>query len=111
MVSGVDDPELGKAAIEHGAYAYLVKPVGATQLYLMVVNTLRRRNLEREHLETVVRLESMVAERAEQMRRAAELQAGMLPLSPLTEDTVVLSAHFPPARASHGDFFHLDHAP
>src|SRR5258708_7678015 len=110
MVSGVDDPELGKAAIEHGAYAYLVKPVGATQLYLMVVNTLRRRNLEREHLETVVRLESMVAERAEQMRRAAELQAGMLPASPLKEDAFELAAHFTPAREISGDFYDWYHS-
>jgi serine phosphatase RsbU (regulator of sigma subunit) len=110
MVSGVDDPELGRAAIEHGAYAYLVKPVGATQLYLMVVNTLRRRNLEREHLETVVRLESMVAERAEQMRRAAELQAGMLPASPLKEDAFELAAHFTPAREISGDFYDWYHS-
>ncbi|TMB78604.1 MAG: response regulator, partial [Chloroflexi bacterium] len=40
MISGVDDPELGKAALEHGAFAYHVKPVGATQLYLLVVNNL-----------------------------------------------------------------------
>ena len=27
MISGVDDPELGKASVEHGAYGYYVKPV------------------------------------------------------------------------------------
>jgi serine phosphatase RsbU (regulator of sigma subunit) len=110
MVSGVDDPELGKAAIEHGAYAYLVKPVGATQLYLMVVNTLRRRNLEREHRQSLVRLESMVAERAEQMRRAAELQAGMLPASPLKEEGFELAAHFTAAREISGDFYDWYHS-
>jgi serine phosphatase RsbU (regulator of sigma subunit) len=110
MVSGVDDPELGKAAIEHGAYAYLVKPVGATQLYLMVLNTLRRRSLEREHLESTARLESMVAERAEQMRRAAELQAGMLPASPLKEDGFELAAHFTAAREISGDFYDWYHS-
>lgn len=109
MVSGVDDPELGKAAIEHGAYAYLVKPVGATQLYLTVVNTLRRRSLELEHRENLTRLESMVAERAEQMRRAAELQAGMLPASPLEEDGFELAAHFTPAREISGDFYDWYH--
>src|SRR5947209_6138757 len=31
MISGVDDPELGRAAVEHGAYGYFVKPVGATR--------------------------------------------------------------------------------
>src|SRR5256886_14871262 len=55
MVSGVDDAELGKAALEHGAYAYQVKTVGATQLYLLVVNNLRRRNLELDHRANVDR--------------------------------------------------------
>src|SRR5713101_2229962 len=38
MISGVDDPELGRAAVDHGAYGYYVKPVGATELYLATVN-------------------------------------------------------------------------
>lgn len=105
MISGVDDPELGKAAIDHGAYAYVVKPVGATQLYLLVVNNLRRRKLEFDNLANLARLESMVAERAEQMRRAAELQAGMLPVSPLREDGFELAAHFTAAREISGDFY------
>ena len=74
MISGVDDPELGRAAVEHGAYGYLVKPVGATALYLTVVNALRRRSLELDYHANLQRLEAMVGERAEQMRRAVELQ-------------------------------------
>src|SRR2546425_12880005 len=77
MISGVDDPELGKAALEQGAFAYHVKPVGATQLYLLVVNNLQRRNLEMDHRASLDRLEGMVAERVDQMRRAAELPAGL----------------------------------
>jgi serine phosphatase RsbU (regulator of sigma subunit) len=105
MISGVDDPELGKAALEHGAYAYLVKPVGATQLYLMVVNTLQRRSLEIEHRTNQQRLESMLDERAGQMRRAVELQAGMLPVSPLMEGGFELAAHFVPSKEISGDFY------
>jgi serine phosphatase RsbU (regulator of sigma subunit) len=105
MISGVDDPELGRAALEHGAYAYLVKPVGATQLYLMVVNTLQRRTLEIEHRNNLQRLESMLDERAGQMRRAVELQAGMLPLSPLNEDGFELAAHFVASKEISGDFY------
>src|SRR6185437_16231230 len=93
MISGVDDPELGAAAMENGAYAYHVKPVGATQLYLLVVNNLRRRSLEIDHRANLERLEGMLAERSEQMRRAAELQAGMLPKSPLQEATFEVAAH------------------
>ncbi|MDQ2943744.1 MAG: fused response regulator/phosphatase [Candidatus Dormibacteraeota bacterium] len=105
MISGVDDPELGKAALEHGAYSYLVKPVGATQLYLMVVNTLQRRSLEMDHRANLQRLESMLDERADQMRRAVELQAGMLPASPLKADGFELAAHFVASKEISGDFY------
>ena len=105
MISGVDDPELGTAAMEHGAFAYHVKPVGATQLYLIVVNNLRRRSLELEHRASVDRLEGMVAERTEQMRRASELQAGMLPASPYKGEGFELAAHFTAAREISGDFY------
>ncbi|HKC19305.1 MAG TPA: SpoIIE family protein phosphatase [Candidatus Dormibacteraeota bacterium] len=105
MISGVDDPELGRAAIEHGAYAYQVKPVGATQLYLLVHNNMRRRSLEIENRAIVKRLEAVVAERSEQMRRAAELQAGMLPRSPFAEDGFEVAAHFTAAKEMSGDFY------
>ena len=105
MVSGVDDPELGKAAVEHGAHAYFVKPIGSTELYLAVVNALRRRTLELEYQANLQRLESMVAERAEQMAIAAHVQEGMLPKSPMTGDGFEVAAHFSPAREISGDFY------
>ena len=105
MVSGVDDPELGRAAMEHGAYAYHVKPVGATQLYLLVVNNLRRRRLEIDGRATLRRLETMVEERAEQVRHAARLQTGMLPPSPYKGDGFELAAHFTAAKEISGDFY------
>src|SRR5205807_9749423 len=39
------------------------------------------------------------------MRRAAELQAGMLPASPFKEDGFELAAHLSPAREISGDFY------
>jgi sigma-B regulation protein RsbU (phosphoserine phosphatase) len=110
MVSGVDDPELGRAAMEHGAYAYHVKPVGATQLYLLVVNNLRRRSLEIDGRATLRWLESLVGERAEQVRRAARLQTGMLPPSPYKGDGFELAAHFTAAKEISGDFYDWHHA-
>jgi sigma-B regulation protein RsbU (phosphoserine phosphatase) len=111
MISGVDDPELGKAALEHGAYAYHVKPVGATQLYLLVVNNIRRRSVEIDHRQTLARLEGMIAERAEQMQRAVELQAGMLPPSPYKEDGFEIAARFVAAKEISGDFYDWYTAP
>jgi phosphoserine phosphatase RsbU/P len=105
MISGVDDPELGRAAVDHGAYGYYVKPVGATELYLAVVNALRRRSVELEYNANLKRLESMVAERSTQMARAAALQAGMLPESPFKGEGFEIAAHFTPAREISGDFY------
>jgi serine phosphatase RsbU (regulator of sigma subunit) len=105
MVSGVDDPDLGKAAVEHGAHGYYVKPIGSTELYLAVFNALRRRNLELEYQSNLHRLESMVAERAKQMAIAAHVQEGMLPRSPLVTESFEVAAHFTPAREISGDFY------
>src|SRR6266481_4498129 len=105
VISGVDDPELGKAAVEHGAYGYYVKPVGATEMYLAAVNALRRRALELEYRANLERLEAMVAERSDQMARAAALQAGMLPASPWRGNGFEVAASFTPAREISGDFY------
>ena len=105
MVSGVDDPELGRAAVEHGAYAYLVKPVGNTQMYLAAINALRRRRLERENHAIVQSLERLVRERADQMARAAAVQTGLLPVSPERVEEYEIAAHFTPAREISGDFY------
>jgi sigma-B regulation protein RsbU (phosphoserine phosphatase) len=105
MISGVDDPELGKAAVEHGAYAYFVKPVGATELYLAVVNAFRRRSMELDYRSNLQRLESLVAERTEQVAKAAKVQAGLLPASPMTGEGFEVAAHFAPAREISGDFY------
>lgn len=105
MISGVDDADLGKAALEHGANAYFVKPVGATQLYLLVVGNIRRRSHELKQRESVDRLQGIVEQRSDQMRRAAQLQSGMLPASPLIEEGYEIAAHFTAAREISGDFY------
>jgi serine phosphatase RsbU (regulator of sigma subunit) len=105
MITGVDDPELGRAALELGAYAYVVKPVGATQLYLLVINNLQRRGTELDHRVNLKRLEDLVEELSRQMKRAAEIQSGMLPESPFTEAGFELAAHFAAAREISGDFY------
>src|ERR1700704_2551622 len=105
MISGVDDPELGKAAVEHGAYAYFVKPVGATELYLAVVNAFRRRSMEIAYRVNLQRLESLVAERTDQIDKAAKVQAALLPASPLLGEGFEVAAHFAPAREISGDFY------
>jgi serine phosphatase RsbU (regulator of sigma subunit) len=91
--------------VEHGAYAYFVKPVGATELYLAVVNALRRRSMEIDYRANLQRLESLVAERTEQIDKAAKVQAALLPVSPLIGVGFEVAAHFAPAREISGDFY------
>jgi putative two-component system response regulator len=72
MVTGVDDPELAEAAIELGAYGYIVKPFSPTELSIQVMNALARRKLEIAQRHERERLEQMVAERTVELRRAIE---------------------------------------
>ena len=48
MVTGLDSPQLAAAAIEHGAYGYILKPFETNEVVINVANALRRRRLEIE---------------------------------------------------------------
>lgn len=72
MVTGVDDPVLAEAAINLGAYGYIVKPFSPTELSIQVMNALARRKLEIAQRHERERLEQMVAERTVELRRAIE---------------------------------------
>jgi serine phosphatase RsbU (regulator of sigma subunit) len=61
--------------------------------------------MELEYRANLQRLESLVAERTEQMARAAKVQAGLLPASPMVADGFEVAAFFAPAREISGDFF------
>jgi cyclic di-GMP phosphodiesterase len=61
MITGVDEPELAKVALEAGAYGYLVKPFTSNEILINMTSALIRRALEsesrthKEHLVTTVR--------------------------------------------------------
>jgi putative two-component system response regulator len=67
MVTAVDDPRIGKQAMDLGAYGYLIKPFKPNELLLSVVNALRRRELEIAHRSQTKRLERAVAERTREL--------------------------------------------
>jgi len=46
LVTGVDDPEVAKRAIEFGASGYLIKPFWPGQLLITAMNAIRRHELE-----------------------------------------------------------------
>jgi putative two-component system response regulator len=71
MVTGVDDSELAKVALELGAYGYVTKPFTPNQILIAVVNALRRRSLEIENRAHREGLEQLVAARTAALERSA----------------------------------------
>jgi cyclic di-GMP phosphodiesterase len=75
MVTGQDDPRLARAAVEQGAFGYMVKPVRPSELLINVSSALYRRELEAENRRVMQRLEGMVSERTSELLGAlAKLQ-------------------------------------
>ena len=72
MVTGEDSPTLASTAIEHGAYGYMVKPVGAGELSINVVGALYRRRRELENSRLLERLQSTAQERGERLDEALQ---------------------------------------
>jgi len=67
MVTGIDDPALAEAALDFGAYGYLVKPVQLNEVLINVSNALRRRKLEIQNKKYQQALEQQVAERTRKL--------------------------------------------
>ena len=70
MVTGHDDPELAKLALDIGAYGYVIKPFTPNEMTIAVANALRRRDLEIAYKTQAIRLEQAVAERTAELRAA-----------------------------------------
>ncbi|HET8563166.1 MAG TPA: HD domain-containing phosphohydrolase [Candidatus Binatia bacterium] len=70
MVTGVDDPHIAHAALEIGAYGYILKPFQSNEVLIDVANALRRRRLEienrayRENLEQTIRTRTAALQQA-----------------------------------------------
>lgn len=67
MVTGLDDSLLARAALEVGAYGYIVKPFEGNEVIFNVANALRRRALEMENRSHRARLEQMVTDRTSEL--------------------------------------------
>jgi len=70
MITGLDSPVLASAALDMGAFGYVIKPFEANEVLINVANALRRRKLEienamhRENLEEVVRTRTIALQQA-----------------------------------------------
>ncbi len=89
MVTGVDDREFADAALEHGAYGYMLKPFKPNELVINVTNALRRRTLEIENRDHRSRLEQTVLERTSSLRDTiSRLESSEGELRRLREETI-----------------------
>ena len=70
MVTAVHDIQVALAAIRNGAYDYLLKPFEREQLLNTVRRALENRRLKLENRDYQTKLESLVAARTEQLRKA-----------------------------------------
>jgi putative two-component system response regulator len=89
MITGRDDLGLATAAIELGAYGYLVKPVRAGELLINVTNALHRQRREQELRRQVEKLESNREHAEAELRVALGPDAGALSAARLLESDTV----------------------
>jgi putative two-component system response regulator len=89
MVTGMDDRRYAEAAIEVGAYGYVLKPFKPNELIINVGNALRRRSLEIENRAHRELLEQTVLERTSTLRDTiAQLESSESELRRLREETI-----------------------
>jgi putative two-component system response regulator len=72
MVTGEDDLKLAMTAIEHGAYGYMVKPVGAGEMLINVANALHRRAREHQNERLLHILREAVDDREHRLEGALQ---------------------------------------
>ena len=72
VVSGADDPEIALTALDLGAYGYVVKPFGASQILISTANAVRHHQLELEGRARRDALERAVSERTAELRKSRE---------------------------------------
>jgi putative nucleotidyltransferase with HDIG domain len=70
MVTAVHDISVALAAMRNGAYDYLLKPFESEQLLAIVRRAMENRRLKLENLAYQTKLESLVADRTDLLRRA-----------------------------------------
>lgn len=72
MATAVDDRSIAIQTLHMGAYGYVIKPFERNELIINIANALRRRELEIENRRHREELESLVAERTEELHSSWE---------------------------------------
>ncbi|MFO0706104.1 MAG: response regulator [Nitrospira sp.] len=72
MVTGLDSSVLANAALDMGAFGYIIKPFESNEVLIDVANALRRRRLEMENRFHLENLEDIVRTRTMALQQALE---------------------------------------
>ena len=89
MCTGLDDADLARAAIDIGAYGYIVKPFEPNEILIAVMNALRRRELEIENRNHRDHLEDMVKSRTSELWTAiSDLERAQKEIRVSREETI-----------------------
>lgn len=89
MVTGVDDPQIAEAALELGAYGYIIKPFQPKQILISIVNALRRRDLEFREKRHREDLEEEIREKTKDLNRSiADLRQTAAQFQSLAEGSI-----------------------
>jgi two-component system, NtrC family, sensor kinase len=73
MVTGIDDPQEARVALEIGVYGYIIKPFERNQILISIINALRRRELEAQGRSYRENLEQEVWEKTRDLKLLVEL--------------------------------------
>ena len=89
MITGLDDPDIARTAIEVGAYGYIIKPFRSNEILINISNALCRRALEAERQSHRDMLSREVQNRAAALEFAIErLQRAESELRQSQEETI-----------------------
>ena len=91
MVTGQDDALLAEAAMDMGAYGYIIKPFRPNEMMINISNALRRRNLEIQNRINVSNMEQIIDARTQELQMALErlnkITEGIIHVISLTVET------------------------
>jgi putative two-component system response regulator len=89
VVTAKDDAKVARAALDAGAYAYVIKPFNDNEMLINLASAVRRRKAEIDNREHLNRLERMVRDRTGEMwTYVAELEKAQRDMRFLQEETI-----------------------
>ncbi|MGH2755672.1 MAG: HD domain-containing phosphohydrolase [Actinomycetota bacterium] len=98
MVTGRGDRDLARETINVGAYGYIAKPIEPDDVFITVLNALRRRDLEIENRRHREHLEEMIEARTNELQHSLQrLERSEMEVKSSREETIrrlALAAEF-----------------